>query len=492
MTQISSDNKRVAVNTIFLYIRLLLTVAIGLFTSRIVLNTLGQSDFGIFGVVGGIVLMLGFLNNAMLQVSQRFISYAIGDKEHSNIDKVFATSYLTHLSIAAIVIVLAETVGLWFVTNKLNIPTERADAAFWVYQFAIATSVVSMISVPYNSCIIAHERMKVYAYISIFEAVAKLLIVYLLYVGHYDKLILYSCLLFIVQLIVRLLYTLYCRKHFSECRAKITYDKEIFSSMFRFAGWSILGNMGFAFRDQGSNIILNLFYNTILNAARTIAMQVNTIINQFASSFTLALNPQITKYYASGKVQHAMRLVYIGSRMSFYLLMIIAIPLLFHTDYILTVWLKNVPEHSATFVQFSLIAALLYAMSQPMTVAIQATGKIMFFQIAVCSILLLELPIAYILLNSGYQPYSIMIPTVVSNLIFVFLRLFIAKHYIKECDVKTYIINVFVRCCVVFALCSLVAEGIKNIISYDNFAMFCIVIICTEIACSQYFFCSWN
>ena len=295
-----SSNKRIAKNTLLLYFRMLLTIVVGLYTSRVVLNTLGVNDYGVYNVVGGIVAMLSFLNSALTAASQRFIAFELGRGDLSKLKKIFCTSVTIHATLAAIIFVIAETVGLWFVNTHLNIDADRMVAANWVYQFSIFTFMLTVLSVPYNSCIVAHEHMNTFAYISILEVTLKLLIVYLLLVINYDKLITYGILVFAVALVVRLTYGIYSKRHFEECTYHFSFDKQLFKEMFSFAGWSVVGNLGFSFKDQAANIILNLFFGTVVNAARGIALQVNGIISGFSTNFMMALNPQITKQYAAG------------------------------------------------------------------------------------------------------------------------------------------------------------------------------------------------
>lgn len=336
-----SSNKRIAKNTLLLYFRMVLIIIVGLYTSRVVLNTLGVSDYGIYNVVGGIVSMLAFLNSAMVAASQRFISFELGTDDSERLKKVFCTSVSIHIVLALIIFLIAETLGLWFVNTHLNIPAERMGAANWVYQCSILTLMLTVVSVPYNSCIVAHEHMKAFAYVSILEAVLKLLVVYLLLVGAVDKLVLYAILVAAVAFVIRIIYGIYCKRHFEECTYRFVLDRKLFKEMFAFAGWSIIGNLGFSMKDQGSNIILNLFFGTAVNAARGIAMQVNGIISNFSNNFTMALNPQITKQYAAGGTKASMELVYLGCRFSFFLLLMIVIPVFINMDYPVAIMAEN-------------------------------------------------------------------------------------------------------------------------------------------------------
>ena len=472
MTAKQSDNKRIVQNTLSLYFRMFITISIGLFTSRVVLNTLGVSDFGVFSLVGGLVLSIAFLNTGMLQASQRFLSYELGRGDDDGLKKVFSTSLCIHIAIALLVILLSETIGVYLINCKLNIPTDRVFAANWVFQCSIFTFVVSVLSVPYNSCIVAHEHMSFYAYISILEAVLKLLIVYLLVLASWDKLVFYAVLLLCVQIIIRFIYTLYCNWHFSECHAKLTFEKPVFIKMFTFAGWSIVGNLGYSFRDQGTSIILNLFFGTVVNAARGVASHVSVMINSFATNVTMALNPPITKNYAAGNYERSAQLVYAGSRAAFYLLSLLTIPFLINSEYILHLWLGVVPKNTSLFLYFILASSLLYSMSQPVTVAIQATGKIKVFQILVCSLMLVELIATYIVLKlTGRLLYSL-IPALIANTFAVFLRFFLLKRMVPIYSWWTYVFNVFLRSTLVFVICFFCSYTIHRYVHVPNFFLF--------------------
>lgn len=485
ITTTISNNKRIAKNTLLLYFRMFITVAIGLYTSRIVLNTLGISDYGIYNVVGGIITMLSFLNAAMVASSQRFISYELGKGNLGRLKMVFSTSVSIHIVIAVISFLLGETIGLWFINTQLNIDASRMVAANWVYQCSILTFMVNVISVPYNSCIVAHEKMSAFAYISILEVILKLVIVFLLWMLPFDKLIVYAILILCVSVLIRFCYTIYCKQHFEECIYLFRLDRKLFNDMFSFAGWSVMGNMGFSFKDQVSNIILNLFYGTTLNAARGIGIQVSALVNSFSGNFSMALNPQITKQYASGNQDGSIKLVYVGSRYTFYLLTLISIPVIINVDYILKLWLGIVPEYTSHFLVLSLIASLLYAVSGCVTTALQATGKIKIFQIGISILMLSELPIAYLLLYCDYPPYSVMYPTVVSYTIAIFFRFYLLKRMIPSYDFKYYMTHVLMRCFIIFTaswiICNLITQHIEQnfggLILSTFFSLFVISII---------------
>ena len=446
------SNKTIAKNTLFLYSRMFLTIIVGLFTSRVVLQVLGVSDYGVYNVVGGVASILAFLNSGMVSASQRFLAFEIGRGDKKRLKNVFCTSVTTHAAIALIIFLVSETIGLWFVNAKLNIDPERMASANWVYQCSILTFMVSVLSVPYNSCIVAHERMNVYAYVSIYSVVMKLIVAYSLYVSPWDKLILYSTLLLIVQVTERSIYTIFCKRHFDECTFKFNFDQKLFKEMFSFAGWSIVGNIGLSFREQGSNIILNLFYGTTLNAARGIAIQVSTYVNSFANNFAIAFTPQITKQYAAGNIDKSMSLVYVGARYAFFLMSLVAFPLILNIDAVLELWLGIVPEYTSTFIILTLTSSLMYCQTQTITCAIQATGNVKWFQILLSALMLSEIPIVYVAFAMGGKPYMAMLPNVVTSFMALYLRFIILKRMMPKYELRKYTIEVIFRCWAVFLI----------------------------------------
>jgi len=304
---------------------------------------------------------------------------------------------------------------------------------------------VTVVSVPYNSCIVAHEHMRAFAYIGIVDACLRLIAVFLLLVFPYDKLIFYAFGVFAASIIVRILYSFYCKKHFEECAYRFIVNWKLLKRMFSFAGWSVLGNLGFSFKDQGSNIILNLFYGTSINAARGIAMQVSGLVSTFSSNFSMALYPQITKQYAGGNVESCLNLVYSGARYTFYLLTLVSIPFLINVDYVLKLWLGDVPQYTSIFLMISMVVSILYTVTGTVTTALQATGEIKWFQIGICIIMLLELPIGYIFLSYGYPPYYALYPGILTGVIAIFFRIFLLKRYIPKCNISYYLFAVFAR-----------------------------------------------
>lgn len=361
----SENNKRIAKNTFLLYFRMLFTMGVSLYTSRVVLNTLGVEDFGIYNVVGGVVVMFSFLNSSLATATQRFLNYEMGQGNALKLEKVFSIALTGHYLIALSVILLAETIGLWFVSTQLEIPAERMHAALWVYQFSILTLAVSIISVPYNAVIIAHERMKVFAYVSIAEVSLKLTVVFLLVYLSFDKLVLYAFLLLVVAVIVRMIYATYCKRNFTECKYRFIFEKDLFAQMFCFSGWMFTGTLSNLFSSQGVNILINMFFGPIQNAARGIAYQIQGTVNAFVTNFMVAVQPQIVKSYSQGNYSYMYKLVFMASRYSFYLLFLLSLPVLLQTQYLLQLWLKNVPDYSVLFTQLVVIDLLINSSFTP-------------------------------------------------------------------------------------------------------------------------------
>ena len=399
MTNSAENNKRIAKNTLILYVRMLLTMAISLYTSRVVLNTLGVTDYGIYNVVGGVITMLSFLTGSMGAASSRYITYDLGKGDMFTMKRTFGNILSIHFILAGIILLFGETIGLWFVLNKLQIPENRMVAAFWVYQCSILTSILSVISIPYNAAIIAHEKMKAFAYIGIIDAILKLLIVYLLLIIPYDKLIIYSFLFLGIQTFDRIVYGIYCTKHFKETKAKCIIDKKMFKEIFNFATWTMIGCLASIGANQGVNILLNLFFGPIVNAAYGISSQVQSTVKSFCNNFQMALNPQLTKSYAQNDLTNMHKLLKISSKFSFFLLFLLSFPLILETELVLTWWLGDIPNHTVIFLRLMLCASMIGALSNPLVISIHATGRIKRFQIIEGLVLMGVIPISYILLK---------------------------------------------------------------------------------------------
>lgn len=424
----SNNNTRIAKNTLLLYFRMLFTMAVSLYTSRVVLNTLGVEDFGVYNVVGGIVSMLSFFNSSMATSTQRFLNYEMGQNNDKGLRDVFVNAVNAHYLIGFITVVGLETVGLWFVYNKLNIPQGQLDAALWVFHCSVLSLFVSIISTPYNAAIIANERMGIYAYYSIFEVVLKLLIVYLLVVIPYNKLIVYGLLTLAVSVVMRILYNVYCIRNFSECRYKWSWNMQLMKKMFFFSGWMLFGCISDMLSKQGVNVLINIFFGPVFNAARAIAVQVQAAVNNFVTNFMTAVRPQIIKSYSAGEIQHMYRLVFSSSKLSFYLLFVLTTPVLIYTEFILQLWLKIVPEYCVLFTRLVLVELLISSAYVPIAQINQASGKIRNYQMAISILFLASFILTYALYKIGMPVYSTFILSVALAIVGLFVRVIILKH----------------------------------------------------------------
>ncbi len=451
MPNISENNKRIAKNTLLLYMRTLFIMLVALYTSRVVLNALGVQDYGIYNVVGGIVAMFGFINNSMATATQRYLVFALGKEDAENLREVFSTALQIHLLISVLVVLLGETVGLWFLHEKMQIPADRMDAAFWVLQCSIVSAVVMILSVPYNADIIAHEKMSAFAYISILEAVLKLAVVYALVLSPYDKLVFYAFLILAVQLFIRLCYSYYCHKHFPESKYHHLWNKPLIKEMTSFAGWSMFGNLSAVLSSQGLNMLLNVFFGPVVNAARAVAVQVQSSMQQFVGNFQMALNPQITKTYAKGEMEEMHNLIFRSAKFSFYLLFFLSLPVLLETNFILTVWLKTVPDNTVLFLRIIICTSLIYSTANPLIVANQATGRVRKYQAVCGTILLMILPISYLCLKLGCPAYSVFIVHFVIEIITQFARIRMLRPLIGI-RIKDYFQHIYLQVALVVAL----------------------------------------
>ena len=396
----AENNKRIAKNTAMLYIRMLLIMVVTLYTSRVVLEVLGVEDFGIYNVVGGVVSMLAFFTSSLSNATQRFLSIQLGRENIVEARKVFNQSLFLYLGITCIILLLAETIGLWFVAEKLVISPERKFAAQCVYQFSLLNILLNILQVPYISAIIAREKMSFYAYLGIFDVVSRLLVVYLLlYIQHYDHLILYAGTLSIVQIVLSLIYITYCRIHFPECRLFCFWNWNLVRSMGKFIGYNLFGCFAWSAGVQGTNIVLNLFFGPTVNAARAISVQMNAAVVRFTESIITAIKPQIIKSYALGDREYMFRLLEYSSKFGFIFMLIISMPILFYTDYILKFWLVNVPEYASIFVQLMIVESLIGVFIPPLWIMANATGNIKRSQVYGRIFTLAAFPISYVILR---------------------------------------------------------------------------------------------
>lgn len=453
MGKVSSDNKRLAKNTFYLYFRSIFLLAISLYTSRVTLQVLGVEDYGVYNVVGGVVGMFSMLSMTMASASQRFITYALGEKDEKKLKSVFSTCITLHIILGVIVVALLEVVGIWFLYNKLNIPAGRLDAAAGVMHVSIATFFVGVVSVPFNAVIIAHERMSTFAYISIIEGLLKLGACFLLMVVRWDKLTLYAVFMFLISLMNCCIYAIYCRRHFDETRnLSFSVDKPLFEKMFAFAGWNLFGNGSLVLRNQGVDIVLNLFNGVVINAAKGISNQVQNAVQNLIGNFTTALRPQLTKAVAQKNYLRVYGLINNGSRYSFIMMMILAVPIIITAPRLLELWLgENVPDFTVEFVRWTMVYLLLDSLSRMMIHAILSEGNIKTYQICVGGTKLLAVPMVYVMLRVGMSPMSGIWANIFLEMICLGERLYFNKKLINL-DYSKFIRSVVARCLTLLAI----------------------------------------
>jgi len=430
MDRKSSQTRRIARNTLMLYVRMLVLMLVGLYTSRVVLDALGENDFGIYDVVGGVVAMFTIISGSLNSAISRFITFELGKTDGQRLNKVYSTAVLIQLVIAAVVVSVAEPVGLWFISNEMTIDPSRIPAARTVLHFSLASFVINMMSVPQMASITAHEKMSAYAYIGLLDGFLRLGAAVLISRSSSDRLVLYAALMTMTVLLVRMAYGLYCRRYFPECRFRMVRDLSLVKEMFSFAGWNFIGVSAGVLRDQGGKILINIFTGPAVNAARGVALQLSGAVQGFVTNFMTAVNPQITKSYAAGDREYMYFLISKSSRMSYYLLFVLALPVLFNTGYLLDLWLKDVPSHSELFVQLFLVFTLSESLSNPLITAQLATGNIRNYQLVVGGLQLLNIPLSYVFLKLGAVPEVTVMVAVAISQICLFARLFMLRGMI--------------------------------------------------------------
>lgn len=473
----NTDSKRIAKNTIILYVRMLFLMLISLYTSRVVLNALGVDDFGIYNAVGGAVAAFSVLSASFSTAISRFITFELGTGEKIRLKNVFSTSVSIQALLALLIVLVAETAGLWFLNEKMVIPADRMTAANWCYQFFIATLVLNLISVPYNAAIIAHERMSAFAYISLLEGGGKLLVAWLIVINPIDRLIFFSAMVAGISWMIRMIYNIYCKRHFEECIYHFILDKELLRQMFGFIGWNFIGSSSAILRDHGGNILINLFFGPSVNAARGISVQVTTAVTQFTNNFMMALNPQITKSYASKEYGYMFQLMFRGARFSYYILFLLSLPIILNTHYILVLWLKLVPEHTVPFVQLALVFAMSESISNPLVTAQLATGKIRNYQILVGGLQSLNFPLTFLLFYIGGIPEMVMIVAIIISQLCLAARLFMLKGMIGL-NVRSYLKEVYIRILAVSVLAAIIPTLLCLQITPTFFSFLLLSVVC--------------
>lgn len=456
--QSKENSTRLVKNTLFLYLRMFLTMAVGLYTSRIVLDKLGVDNYGIYNVVGGVVAMFSIVSSSLVTAIIRFITVELGRSNIERLKTVFSTSVNVQIGISLIIVLLAEIVGVWFLNYKMNIPPDRMYAANWVLQCSILTFCINLISVPYNALIVAHEHMKTFAYVSILEVVLKFVVAISLVYSPYDKLIVYAILLVLVALTIRVVYGIYCKRHFEECIYTTKLDRSLLKEMGSFAGWNFFGSTAFLFNTQGVNILVNMFFGVAFNAARGVATQVDSVVRQFVTNFTTAINPQIMKSYAAGDMEYLFQLICRGAKYSYFLMFIFVVPFVYEADMILSLWLKDVPAYAATFLRLSFFASLADILGNATANAAMATGRIKRYYIWVGSVGCLVFPLSWIAFALGAPATASYIAFILVYTILVFLKVYLIKG-LMNFPVRKFLVEV-VKPIIIVSILSFVIPGL--------------------------------
>lgn len=495
MSDTSANNKRIAKNTAILYVRMVILMAVNLYSSRIVLEKLGVEDYGIYNAVAGFISMFALMTNSLTAAISRFLTFELGklsvaDKKEvisKRLRETFSTSIIIQIIIGLIIIVLSESFGVYFLNSEMNIPESRMTAANWVFQFSLITFFINMISIPYNAIIIAHEKMSVFAYIGLFQGFSTLFIAFLIDAFPIDSLIAYSGLLCLLSIIIRLQYGMYCNRNFEESRFSCVFRKDLLKEIFGFAGWNFIGASSGVLRSQGVNVLMNIYCGPVVNAARGLSVQVNSAVQQFSGNFTTALNPQITKHYAAGDVNYSISLVFQGARFSLYLYSFLAIPIIIETDTILNLWLHEVPSHTVAFIRLVMVYSMIESLSGTMTTLMLATGNIRNYQLLVGGLQLLHFPAAWIVLAAGLEPELTYFCAMGVALCCLFARLYML-HKMVNLPVKSYLKNVFLNILIVVTVAIIPPFAVKYIMT-EGFIRLCVVTIVsfTALAVSIYY-----
>lgn len=448
-----SVNKRIAKNTLYLYVRMILVMLVSLYTSRVILATLGVSDYGIYNVVGGIVSIMALLNGTLSSSTSRFLTYALGKNDEKKLKDTFSASLNLHICVALIVLMLAETVGLWFLENKIVLPDNRRTAAFWVYQFSVITMMFNFTQVPYTASLISHENMSIYAIVGLFDAFVKLGIAFLIKVSPIDRLVFYAFLLMLNIALVQLFYRIYTKRKYAECRFRLIKDKPLYVRLLKYSGWEMFGSVATVSQGQGINIILNLFFGPVVNAARAVVIQIQTAVMQLINNFLLAVRPQVIKSCAEGKHDEMYQLSFYASKFSFILMLAMVIPLSFEIDFVLNIWLgDNVPEYTNIFAVLVLVTCLFTSIHRASLMPYHAIGRIKTGNLIGGSLMIAALPISYLLFKIGFAPYWAFIVILITNTMEQFITWIIIHGYVNY-SYRKLLLEVYLPCLVIMCIC---------------------------------------
>lgn len=484
MSQISDNNKRIAKNTALLYARMFFSMAVSLYTSRVVLATLGVENFGIYGVVGGIVTLFDFLNASMSGCTSRFLTFELGKKDWKNLCDTFSTAMFVHITIALLVLLVAEPVGIWFMHAKMQVPLDRMNAAQIVFHLSVLSMMVNVTQVPYNASIISHERMDVYAYVEMANVVLKLLIVYILQIGNFDKLVLYAILVFVVSLAIAMFYRIYCVRNFAECHIHRVWRLDIFKRMLAFSGWDLYGNLSVTMRTQGVNMLLNMFFGPIMNAAASIASQVQGAVMSFAQNVTTAVRPQIIKRYAAGELDSMVSLMRNAVKLNFLVILLITTPLITELHYILNLWLGQVPQNAVAFCSFTLLFNFFSNLSFLLVTGIHATGKIFRPSLINGSLYLLVVPISYVSFKFGGAAWTSYLFNVLAVFIGMLSNAYTLKLYITEFSFRKFLFADLLPCLMLMVMAFALSFSVSNVMTEGLFRLIAVSVVSTAVITS--------
>lgn len=470
------NNKRIAKNTMLLYVRMLFLMVVSFFTSRVVLQTLGIEDFGINNVIAGFLSMFGIITSSMSGAISRFITVELGRGNAEKLKLVFSTSITVQFIMGVLIVILIETIGIWFLNNKMNIPLGREDAAIWCLHCATFSTFVSLMDIPFNSTIVAHEKMSTFAYMAILDALLKLAICYVLWITSFDKLKTYVVLIAIVSAFITSIYWVYCNLKFNECSFRFKFDKQLFKEIWGFAGWNLFGQTAWIFNTQGVNMLMNIFFGVAVNAARGVAVQVNGIIHNFVSNFMMALNPQITKSYASGDKNMSFKLACRGARFSFYIMFLLALPILLESSQILELWLGNPPKHADVFVVWTILSSFTTVLGNTLVTLQMAHGNIKKYQLWITVFGCIPFPLTWLLFEFGF---SEMVSYYVYFSVYWFL-IFVRFYLVNEMtgiSAREYLGNVILKCHIVGLLSVILPLIIRIVMEASLVRLFSVFIV---------------
>lgn len=474
------NKKRIAKNTVLLYGRMLFNMVVAFYTSRILLDNLGVDDYGVYNVVGGVVALFSFLNGSLGGATSRFITFDLGKGNLDDLSKTFSAAFLCHLMIGAIVVLLAETIGFYLLTHKMILPDESRMAALWVFHLSVASAFLTMTQVPYNASIIAHERMNAFAYIGIMDTLLKLGIVLVLeYFFDANRLFFYGLFIFIETIVVTISYRLYCRSNFAECKLRFSYDSVRTKRLFSYAGWDFIGCFSTVAQGQGLNVLLNMFFGPAVNAARALSVQVNGAVGQFSNNFMMALRPQIIKAYANNQIKEMLDLVYPSAKYGFIMSLFIVMPLIMETQYVLELWLKDVPDFAVPFCQILLLVSLINVWRNPFIASLHATGNIKLANVLCGTILVSTLPISYVALKMGAGPISVFWITLFITGFVLLVDLINLKRFLPI-SLSRHLKQVVLPCVSVSVVVALTLFFIQNLMS-ESFMRLVLITVTSSI-----------